>query len=121
MRISDWSSDVCSADLREGRCHGHGVLPSIDIDLHHVILHLAFFPADKASTEKCRDIAVWTLGQKPVLALWVPSKHQCRRATGRPALGALRRDIRVVSNLPVITLGIEPNVPQPTSCGRHNG
>src|SRR3546814_9154346 len=22
MRISDWSSDVCSSDLGEGRCHG---------------------------------------------------------------------------------------------------
>src|SRR3546814_4445345 len=53
MRISDWSSDVCSSDLSEGRClsdaqrfaHGPGVHPAIDVvkvvaDLYFAILQL---------------------------------------------------------------------------------
>src|SRR3546814_3453870 len=34
MRISDWSSDVCSSDLGSARTRGHGADPVTSIGLH---------------------------------------------------------------------------------------
>src|SRR3546814_17883803 len=34
MRISDWSSDVCSSDLGSARTRGHGADPVTSVGLH---------------------------------------------------------------------------------------
>src|SRR3546814_5415636 len=81
MRISDWSSDVCSSDLFYVRCHNRGVndsapLPTPPDDLA-IARALARFPPDVLSDEALReklarvafasDFAIAVLARQPDL------------------------------------------------------
>ena len=102
---------------RERRGHGDGPLQPVGVDLHDVVMHLVLLPSDETSAEKSRNVAVWTLGEKPVLAIGIPQEDRCRSPTGRPALGALGRDVCIVAHRLAIGFGIQHDIPEPSSIG----
>src|SRR3546814_3159990 len=81
MRISDWSSDVCSSDLFYVRCHNRGVNDSAPLptppDDPAIARALARFPPDVLSDEALReklarvaiasDFAIAVLARQPDL------------------------------------------------------
>src|SRR3546814_13015289 len=55
MRISDWSSDVCSSDLHQHGCGGHEYGVRRMFDRHHPrIGNVQHFPARTEDVEPCR-------------------------------------------------------------------
>src|SRR3546814_9755638 len=72
MRISDWSSDVCSSDLR-------GLRYPSDHDRHRP----DHCPLAALDIERRRDAAAADSGSYPVPSLRRPDARRCRRA-GRP-------------------------------------
>src|SRR3546814_5472244 len=75
---------------RERRGHRNGPLQPVGVDLHDVVMHLFLLPTDETLAEKRRNVDVWTLGEKPVLAVGIPQEDRCRCTPGRPALGSIR-------------------------------
>src|SRR3546814_1215968 len=76
MRISDWSSDVCSSDLQDGREHlegaHHPVLELVDDGGHHLlVLHLKI-GADALDLLGCFTGPVLQLGIVLRIGIFMP-------------------------------------------------
>src|SRR3546814_2908564 len=89
MRISDWSSDVCSSDLRPSRLQlGDGPYPHRRKKLYS---YLTRVPDTSARGGQCRPTG-W--GSSPLPAPSSPprcARHCTRRCVLRPLTGCLRR------------------------------
>src|SRR3546814_12127604 len=62
MRISDWSSDVCSSDLR-GKCDTKGFRQAADTQLDHQIGAMDFYRARRNAEIKSDGFVRQALGQ----------------------------------------------------------
>src|SRR3546814_1662680 len=85
MRISDWSSDVCSSDLR-GKCDTKGFRQAADTQLDHQIGAMDFYRARRNAEIKSDGYVRQALGQalEDVLLARRESRDADRRI-GRPA------------------------------------
>src|SRR3546814_15987314 len=65
MRISDWSSDVCSSDLLQER-HRRQLVAGIERRQRLVDDQRGRFDAERARQQHARPLAARTLGRRPI-------------------------------------------------------
>src|SRR3546814_3530561 len=84
MRISDWSSDVCSSDLQPEACHGSWESTAADASSAHPL----------ASTGRSSSVSSRILNQiEPLTSMGPdPKQKRARGRQGRPSWGTTRSE-----------------------------